>query len=100
MPPVHPLHDNGTCLSTEFIENLAIKLNIEAAAQAGTILTVSNILIVTALAVSVASSITVFLVRLVQSFKTMKRYIPVTSLGKMWAHCLNNNSPTLLRQQL
>ncbi len=33
MQLVYGLHDNRTCLSTEFIENLAIRLNIEAAAQ-------------------------------------------------------------------
>ncbi len=71
MPPVHALHDNGTCLSTEFIKNLetTIGLNLDqngrtgVIVQAGTILTVLKIQIFTGLAVSAASSITVFLVR-------------------------------------
>ncbi len=71
MPPVHPLYDNGTCFSTEFIENLEITIGLNldrngrtgVIIQVGTVLTVLKILIVTALAVSAETSTTVFLVR-------------------------------------
>ncbi len=74
---MHALHDNRTCLSTVFIENLEITIGLNldrngrmgVIVQAGTILTALKIQIVTGLAESAATSITVFLVNFVLSFR-------------------------------